>query len=45
MSLKVIPDYTFEYGMCKVLLVIHCRPKYTVFILYHCGYIQHRILD
>ena len=27
-SFKVIPDYTDEYGVCEVLLVIHCRQKY-----------------
>ena len=24
-SLKVIPIYTVEWGMCKFLLVFHCR--------------------
>jgi len=32
-SLKVIQNYAREKGVYKILLVIHCRPKY-VFVLY-----------
>jgi len=37
-SFKAIRNYTDEQGVCEVLLVIHCRPKY-VSILYRYRHI------
>jgi len=40
-SLKVVQNYTDEYGACKVLLVIYCRPKYVSLV--SLRHIQRRI--